>query len=312
MCRLKRRSLRALTCAVFFPLQILVVSWAGEQSGPPTLEATISSESIYQGESVTINWESKGADRVVLIPGNKMLSAKGELTFTPAASTRYVVAATNSFGRESQRFEVEVLSDLGAPSAPEIVGAQVFGLTGTVTWLNSVGEATLHDQMVYRVYYSLGEPNLNVSELTLLGEVLGENEFFEEGLPASSTVYFYVMAVDESGNESNLSKEVKVTTGSEDAKLKEDINLVDLEEIGVSVSVVDDTTILLLNQSSAVDLRVGDVVLYHDDQKPYLARVMAMNSSGSDLEVVVEQLGLADIFSQGRFDATFKFSRSGT
>lgn len=273
---------------------------------PPQLEVTASSNSIFQSESVTLSWQSNNADKLTLIPGDILLEESGSAQYTPVESTKYTITATNENGNTVQSVEVDVIIDTSAPSSPKIISVQAFGRSVILSWHPSTDDFTNSNDILYRIYYSDNGPSLNVGQLNYLGETVGLTEFSADQLPSSSRLYFYVIAVDSIGNESNLSEEGAIKIGSVEPVLRSDLTLIDLEEIGADYTKLNPTTLIINSYSSISAFKVNDIVISYDGDDSFVGKVLETNIDDSTMEISIEPMGVFDLFSDGEFNLTIK------
>ena len=78
-------------------------------TGAPVITAFTSSAALLRaGESVTLSWETDGADTLTLSPGAAAVTVQKQITLTPAASGLYTLTATNSAGSTTAQTYVRV------------------------------------------------------------------------------------------------------------------------------------------------------------------------------------------------------------
>ncbi len=273
-----------------------------ESNNPPLLVAGLSSLSISQGESVELSWSSDYADSITLSPGNTDLAASGAIELTPAQSTTYVLSAQNQHGNATEQLYLEVRRDSLAPLAPAITSVYAFGRSVTLAWSSSRDDLTPQDELVYRIYYSDGEPSLNRNELVFLGEQTGGNEFSADDLPASSRLHFYVLAVDLDAIESNLSDHASITTGSIDPVLRDDLVMIDLDEAAVAYEKTD-ASVVIQGFDLAHDFAAGDVLISYEADESFVARIQEVNTTDTGLALVIEPMSVFELYSAGSFNA---------
>jgi len=104
---------------------------------PPSIERfTISSESIYTGQTATLSWSVTGATSVAIQPEVGTVSPSGTKTVSPGSTTKYVITASNNNGNSTALATLTVT----ASKAPIITtfsaspGSIDSGETSTLTW----------------------------------------------------------------------------------------------------------------------------------------------------------------------------------
>ena len=95
-----------------------VVWLSGKSCGHTTGKALISSFGgktvIFEGESVTLEWDQQGASSLRMTPGGSIETDQRSISVTPAHSTSYLLTASSEGGSASARHEVLVF-----PRPPE-------------------------------------------------------------------------------------------------------------------------------------------------------------------------------------------------
>lgn len=98
---------------------VLPVTYALPATAPVINTFTASVESLQQGETVTLEWGiddgGNALTSLTITPGNRSVLGQTSVSFSPEATTTYLLTATNAVGTDTA--EVTVVVDLPLPTA---------------------------------------------------------------------------------------------------------------------------------------------------------------------------------------------------
>lgn len=95
------------------------VNEGGSESETPVIDSfNASATMIAAGQSVTLTWEVRRANRLTLNPGNIDLTGQQSLSLLPASTTSYTLTAANEAGAAQAQIQITVtISGGGGPNA---------------------------------------------------------------------------------------------------------------------------------------------------------------------------------------------------
>lgn len=79
-----------------------------EALAKPGAKISASANSLVAGDKVTLTWNTEGADKVKLLPGNLELSTAGTIELSPTEHTVYTLEASNDAGTTTTSCQVRV------------------------------------------------------------------------------------------------------------------------------------------------------------------------------------------------------------
>lgn len=189
-----------------------------------------------------------------------------------------------------------------APTAPHISSLTSSGRTVTIQWVESEDDSTSKKDMTYRVYYSESVEK----ELRLLGEVAGSNTLSADNLPTSIRLHFYVSAVDSNGVPSQLSEPAAIATGEEEPVLRDDLELIDLEEIGAVYERLDGNRLIIKSLAKPHNFKKNDVVISYLEEGSFAGKVLKSETTNGVRELVFEPMNVFELFSSGNFNMSIE------
>ena len=107
---------------------------------PKIISFTIDRNEIFQGDNVTLTWNTSQADNVTINLGIGVVPAAGQMSVSPAASATndavYILTVTNKYGTVTAKARTVVMKEDKAPSILfEITPARVKeGLKAKMVW----------------------------------------------------------------------------------------------------------------------------------------------------------------------------------
>jgi chitodextrinase len=160
--------------------------------------------SISPGGASTLSWSTSGATSISISPGSYTTSSSsGSLAVDPAASTTYILTATNAYGSTTAQATVSVVSDTTPPSVPtNLAVTATTASTVSLSWSPSTDNVGVAGYRVFR-------------NGTQVSTVSGTT-FTDTGLTQSTTYAYTVAAFDAAGNVSAQCSAVQATTKSQD------------------------------------------------------------------------------------------------
>ena len=147
--------------------------------------------------------------------------------------------------------EVTVAGDDLAPAAPSSVTATQVAEGIKLEWTNPTTNAdgtTCNDLRWIKIYYksTTGVSKTNNDGSYVLSGHIGDDQSFTDRIPAQTTRYYVLTALDRSGNESSESSEVTTSAG----------------DIAITSDIPDDATGLIFDDSEGVGgIVIGDGIL---------------------------------------------------
>jgi fibronectin type 3 domain-containing protein len=180
----------------------------------PSVPTGVNAAALSTG-SVSVSWNAvAGAASYKVYSASSSSGTKNLIaTVTDAAYTHtgltadtyyyYFVTAVNGVGESG--YSAYVSAKTGTIPAPTGVTVTAQSATSVMVSWNSVSEATS-----YKIYWSYRLPSWSYSE-TVLAQTTTGTSWLHTGVQASTTHYYYVVAVNASG-ESGRSTEMSVTT----------------------------------------------------------------------------------------------------
>jgi hypothetical protein len=169
---------------------------ASDTSQPPTVNLPVitsfasSPSSIPAGQSATLSWVVTGANTVSINQGIGTVTAASQ-AITPAATTVYILTATNSAGSVTAQTTVTVVADTTPPVISSIASSAVTDSSATITWSTDKSSDT---QVDYGPTASYGANSALASTLTTVHRVDLAN------LVAGTTYHYRVKSRDAFGN----------------------------------------------------------------------------------------------------------------
>lgn len=273
----------------------------------PKLTTGLSSDLVVQGEAITLKWNSHNADKITLMPRNVELEDNGALKFVPLKSTQYTVTAVNKHGSTIQRLNVKVFTNISAPTVPNILSVFATGSSVSLNWTASQDDKTPVEMILYQIFYS--NSHSSIDQLTYLGEVQGLNNFSADNLPVSERLLFYVVAIDSTGNKSNFGEGAALTTSSAEPVLRDDLIVIDLEEVGAEYEKPNSTTLIVKNYSSIGNLSIDDIVISYREDDSFVGKIVERTIVNSKLRLTITQMSIFELFSKGEFNMTLKANK---
>src|SRR5690606_36029107 len=88
---------------------------------------------------------------------------------------------------------------------------------------------------------------------------------------------FYVSAVDSTGAESPPSKAMKIVTGDKEPSLRDDVELVDLEEIGATYERPSENALIVTSQTASHEFSAGEFLISHARESEFVAEIVSVS-----------------------------------
>jgi len=115
---------------------------------PPTAGITADPDSIFLGESATLNWTSTNADQVTIDQGIGAVDPIGSLTITPEETTTYTITAANDGGQAQASVTVTVTNPVPTVEISADPTSIVKGGSTTLTWTSISSQSASIDNEI--------------------------------------------------------------------------------------------------------------------------------------------------------------------
>jgi len=118
---------------------------------PPTAGISADPDSIFLGESATLNWTSINADQVTIDPGIGEVDPDGSLLVTPEETTTYTITATNDGGQAQASVTITVTNPIPTVEISADPATILYGESATLFWTSTYAEQATIDQGIGEV-----------------------------------------------------------------------------------------------------------------------------------------------------------------
>jgi chitodextrinase len=171
---------------------------------PGITSFTASPASIVPGQTATLSWTVSNATSLTINSGVGTVTSLPSTAVHPAATTTYILTASNSAGSATAQVVVTVSTDTTAPSVPTLTAVGVSASQVNLSWTVSTDNVGVLGYRVYQNGAQAGQTSATTFSATALN--------------ANSLYTYTVSAYDAAGNNSALSTPASATTFASDAQ----------------------------------------------------------------------------------------------
>ena len=171
-------------------------------SAPSITSFTAIPGAIIAGQTATLAWATSNATSLTINNGVGTVTSLTSTVARPAASTTYILTASNSTGSVTAQATVAVSSDTVPPSVPTLNAAAVSASQINLNWAASTDNVGVAGYKIYRNGASLAQT--------------AATAYSDTGLTTNTTYTYTVSAFDAAGNTSAQSAPASATTSGSD------------------------------------------------------------------------------------------------
>ena len=190
-----------------------------------------------------------------------------------------------------------------APSQPQFGGIVLAYADGIDTiaahWLPATDDATPAADMVYEIFVASVASGTAPTDAPAVATVTGETRVSLTGLTAGTEYLLNAVAVDASGERSDVPLSVPAQTALTPLVASRDV----IDLLAYDVTQSSPVNFHVAGLSSAA-ISSGDIVLIPNDRGRILREVMSVADSGNGVDLVAERASMSDVVSSGELHVT--------